>query len=953
MKKSDAELIHEILSGDEDAFSALVQKYQKSVHALAWRKIGDFHIAEEITQDTFLHVYKKLPTLKNPNQFAGWLYVIADRRCIAWLRKKKHAEQSLEATSQEILEETAYACYISEQREEGEVERRREFVQKLLEKLPESERTVVILHYLGEMTCEAISKFLGVSPNTVKSRLSRARKRLREEVSIIQETLGSVPLSPNLTENIMRDIANVKQASPSVSKPLLPLGALGSSVILIVLFLGASNQYLTQFQLPYSLDTVSETTIEIVKIPVILNIKSKPDVKNRVGSDAAHGKSSNEGLAKGKTSMQNNLVQDSTKWKLPEGAKARLGKGHIFDMAYSPDGTLFAAGGTIGIWIYDGRTGEELNLLTEHMESVSAVAFSPDSKLLASNGKNNTILLWDTRTGEHRKTLTGHQDKVNSVTFGPDGKTLASGSDDETIRLWDVATGELRLTFAGHADGVSDVMYSPDGKILVSHDGDDMIYLWDAHTGEFLRTLTEHTTDINSIAYSPDGATLASGIDDGTIQLWDTDTGNPKTTLTHTTDSKGVWSVVFSPNGKTLISTDYADDLIRFWDVATGERLKTIKNPPDTPNQIVFSPDGSTMVCAGGGGTMRFWDVATTTPIRTLTGYPDLIRDIVYSPDGNKIVAVSAGPIIQIWETHTSKLKKTFFVDSLRSIDHIAYSPDGITLAYGGVTNANYAVGLMNTETGEHGRVFSGHKDIITTVAFSPDGLTFASGDESGSINIWDVATGECLKELTWKENVRTLAFLPDGQTLVSTHDPGHDAGIRFWDIATGDTIKTFAGYAIAFSPDWEKFVIKEKNGITQFWNMDSNEPFKTIAGYLIVHSPDWEKFVIKEKNGIIQFWNMDSNEPFKTITSEVKTHFLAYSPDGRTIAGIDSDGELLSFWDVDTYEVIRTSAIGHKNSNWSSYRFDNIYFFEYSPDGHTFATAGWDSTVLLWDVPQ
>ena len=88
-REDDAQLIHEILSGDEAAFSRLVQKYQKSVHALAWRKIGDFHYAEEITQDTFLQVYKKLSTLKNPNQFAGWLYVIVNRHCIAWMRKRK------------------------------------------------------------------------------------------------------------------------------------------------------------------------------------------------------------------------------------------------------------------------------------------------------------------------------------------------------------------------------------------------------------------------------------------------------------------------------------------------------------------------------------------------------------------------------------------------------------------------------------------------------------------------------------------------------------------------------------------------------------------------------------------------------------------------------------------------------------------------------------------------
>ena len=89
--EDDVQLIRSILSGDDTAFDILVEKYQKSVHALVWRKIGDFHYAEEITQDTFLQAYEKLSTLRNPNQFAGWLYVIANRLCIDWMRKKKPA----------------------------------------------------------------------------------------------------------------------------------------------------------------------------------------------------------------------------------------------------------------------------------------------------------------------------------------------------------------------------------------------------------------------------------------------------------------------------------------------------------------------------------------------------------------------------------------------------------------------------------------------------------------------------------------------------------------------------------------------------------------------------------------------------------------------------------------------------------------------------------------------
>ena len=96
MVENDAQLIQRTLAGDEAAFTALVRKYQKGVHALAWRKVGDFHIAEEITQDTFLQAHKKLATLQNPNQFAGWLYVITNRMCIRWFKNKKPTMLSLE-----------------------------------------------------------------------------------------------------------------------------------------------------------------------------------------------------------------------------------------------------------------------------------------------------------------------------------------------------------------------------------------------------------------------------------------------------------------------------------------------------------------------------------------------------------------------------------------------------------------------------------------------------------------------------------------------------------------------------------------------------------------------------------------------------------------------------------------------------------------------------------------
>ena len=226
MKNEDAQLVNQSLAGDEGAFTVLVKKYQKSVHALAWRKVGDFHTAEELTQDTFLKAYQKLAMLKNPNQFAGWLYVIADRICIDWHRKRKPPMESLETTSGEEVEESSYRHYEDEQREEASVEHRRRRIRSLLEKLPESERTVVTLHYLGEMTYKAISEFLGVSPNTVKSRLQRARNRLKQEDDMVRETLGSVDLPTTFTENIVKQIANIKPAPPHKQQTVNPGGNL-------------------------------------------------------------------------------------------------------------------------------------------------------------------------------------------------------------------------------------------------------------------------------------------------------------------------------------------------------------------------------------------------------------------------------------------------------------------------------------------------------------------------------------------------------------------------------------------------------------------------------------------------------------------------------------------------------------------------------------------------------
>ena len=317
MEKDDVQLIRKILSGDDEAFTTLVGKYQKGVHALAWRRIGDFHFAEEITQDTFLQAYKNLATLKNPNQFAGWLYVIANNLCNRWIQKKKPAIQSLENTPMREIDESSYTHHVSERRETETTERHHEIVKKLLKRLPESERTVVTLYYLGEMKPKEIGKFLGVSMNTINSRLRRARKRLQErEELLIHEILGSVQLPVNLMESIGRQVANIKPIPPPlpVGKPLVPWAALGTAAVLVMLALGVGNQYLAHYQRPYSFEAQSEPTIEIVDAPIVLDINVKLALRNQIGRPVIRSKNNST-----------NVSTDSETLSIPQSEKRFFG----------------------------------------------------------------------------------------------------------------------------------------------------------------------------------------------------------------------------------------------------------------------------------------------------------------------------------------------------------------------------------------------------------------------------------------------------------------------------------------------------------------------------------------------------------------------------------------------------------------------------------------------------
>ena len=155
---------------------------------------------------------------------------------------------------------------------------------------------------------------------------------------------------------------------------------------------------------------------------------------------------------------------------------------------------------------------------TGSIQVVSGV--QPGRQDLATGGDDGTARLWNLATGQQIRKLATGSDSVSSVAFSPDSNTLATGGDDGTARLWNLATGQQIRKLATGSDGVSSVAFSPDGNTLATGDDDGTAKVWNLATGQQIRSLATGSTDVNSVAFSPDGKTLATGDWDGTAQLW-------------------------------------------------------------------------------------------------------------------------------------------------------------------------------------------------------------------------------------------------------------------------------------------------------------------------------------------------------------------------------------------------------------------------------------------------
>jgi WD40 repeat protein len=458
-----------------------------------------------------------------------------------------------------------------------------------------------------------------------------------------------------------------------------------------------------------------------------------------------------------------------------------------------------------------------------------------------------------------------------------------------------------------------------------------------------------HSMPIWTVSFSPDGKTLASGGVDQTIKLWDTTTGRQLRTLVATSS---VLSIVFSPDGN-LIASGYSGDTIGLWDVATGDLRRTFTGHSEAIISVAFSPDGQTLASGSADLSIKLWDVATGQERRTLTGHSERISAVAFSPDGRTLASASRDSTIRLWDVATGRAERT--------LDGGAQEFSSVTFAVDGtLVSGSDKIIVWDLATGQPRRTLSGHSYWVETVACSKDGKLLVSVSMD-AIKIWDINTGRELQTLTAPDIFNSIALSADGKVVASA---GMDHAVRLWAVTTGQQLLTLSGKAevvnsVHISPDGKALVSQSRDEwnlsgtgtqTSRLWDVASGRNPQRRESFLDF-SPDSKALAIKIQDKTIKLSNASTGEVVRTFAGPLEVgSFAALSPNGKTLVSL-RDKEI-QLWDVATGQQLRTIVTGH---------FLGIHSVAFSPDSKLLASGSFtrfsvspgESTVVIYDDPK
>jgi WD40 repeat protein len=580
--------------------------------------------------------------------------------------------------------------------------------------------------------------------------------------------------------------------------------------------------------------------------------------------------------------------------------------------------------------------------LRGHLSDVWGADFSPDGKVLATGGSDNTIRLWDLATARTIRILSGDTSSVEEIAFSPDGNTIVAtgiaGTTDNNVSLFSVASGQLERVLAGHSGAVYTVKFFPDGKAVVSGGADLNARIWDVATGQTLHVLTGHNDEITRLAVSPDGKYVITGSLDRTARLWDASTGKQVRVFDH---PEVISAVAYSPDGK-YFATGCEDLVARLWEVSTGRLVREFLGADALG--IEFSPDGRLLLTGGGDRTASVWDLATGKAIRSFTGHAAAVQTVTFSPDGHQIITTSNDGIVRVWSLQTASVGKQF-IGHDENLKQASFSPDSkyiVTASIDGTAR------IWNTQTGQTIVTLVSHTDEVRGAVFSPDGKIVLTASADGTARLWDAVTGKELLRLEGHTDaVNRVIFSPDGKYIVTA---SWDGSARVWDPRTGQTKVVYANQGpahvnwVAFSPDGKLVATSGDDGTARIWDPVTGKDLMILKGHSdrvtgVAFSPDGKYLVTCSLDGSARLWEVSSGKEIRRFAGHPGGAFgAAFSPDGKFVLTSGRDGTA-RLWDITTGREVRRLT-GHTNE---------VRDVGFSPDGKYILTASEDSTARLW----
>jgi WD40 repeat protein len=545
-----------------------------------------------------------------------------------------------------------------------------------------------------------------------------------------------------------------------------------------------------------------------------------------------------------------------------------------------------------------------------HRGPISVVAYSQDSKRLASGGDDGTVRLWDPKDGRLLSVFLGHANKVTTLAWSPDGTVLASGSDDRTVRLWQADTGKLLFLLAKHTGPVRTLAWSPDGKTLASGSADKSVRLWDPATGESRRTFDVHKDPVVQVTWQSASTILSASKAGGpkkTFWLWDA--GSGKTLHSHEAPGEPAWTA-----DRKIMVYKTADDTVDFWEVAANKtRSLTLKDHQGPIRAFDISPDG-TMLATGGKNMVQWWDAATGKALTVSEQQPRNVTAVMFSPDGRTLVSLGEnGGEVWLWKTDPGQ--KTGAASPFKS-------------------------GLLA-------------RNRPSWTGWSPDSKTLVAG-QGEAAGFWDAASGKALYTLPMHWPGNDVAWAPDGKRLaVSTIN--HQGTLWIWEADTGAFVRAVAGAGpggrggeyVDWSGDGKTLATSAVPYTVALWDVQSGKPGPSLSGHTsaviaAVFSPDSKKLASCGRfgdNNKVRIFDVAGGQGIDLPAAEVVDQALGWSPDSRSLA---TGGSGVRVWDANTGKPLPLNLTGLKS---------RVHAVAWSPDGLTLAAGNALGTVALWNA--